>query len=937
MQDRSGREQTSLPSARALFAGATEGILVHDADDGTILDANPAAARLYGTAVETLIDTAIEELLADAEAVETDLEVLAENDRTVRWQLNTAGSSEKWLDVEVVRANEGDQLISFARDVSADVQSEANLKESQDSLRGLHEIVSQHDIRFEEKVRQLLELGRERLDLPVGYVTHIKQETQTVEAAVGDHESIQAGESAPLSESYCQHTLETENSDQIVYEINDAADSGILDSPEYERFGLSCYIGGTITVNDHDYGTVCFADTEPRDIEFNDAERTFVDLLTQWVGVAMERQQQTEEHSRNQALLNGVFNSQRTQVGITDTEGRVIDANNAALKFVDEPPEKIAGELVWETPWFEANRAHDRCKSAVELALDGERVNFEMEYDPGTESPSVFTVNVRPIFENGEVINVIIEGHEITELRQREQELQQRQKYIDTILNNAPLVLFALDETGEFRHSRGRALEAFGLEDGEMVGESIYEAYDAFPKTIEDFETAQSGEPVEAIRHVGEAVFQTWYRPVEVKGETHVIGISIDITDQQRQKEQVAAVHGATEELMYARTPEEVAGKMVRIVGENLSYPTTAMWLADDDGDQLTPVAATDRALDRLGAGTADDALPTFEAGSFEMGVFEDSETVVVENYTAETDQDVFGEPIKTGILVSLGDHGLILLGSPREQSPSETELDLVGILARNAEAAMVSTNREVELKSYKNELERSNEALQQFAYIASHDLQEPLRMVSSYVDLLDSEYGDELDDEAAEYMEFAVDGANRMQAMVDALLNYSRVETQAGALERTQPSAVVAETTRSLQMRIDETGASVTTGSLPQVRADPDQLGQVFQNLLENAIEYASEAGVEPRVEIDATEANGMVEFCVSDNGPGIPDGAEKDIFEIFKRGGAHETAGTGIGLAVCQRIVQRHGGEIWSESSEEGAIFRFTLPAVTEEHNDD
>jgi len=604
MQDRSERERTPLPSARDLFDGSTEGILVHDPEDGTILDANPAAERLYGADVSELSGTAISELLGDVPHTEPDLTAIVEADRTVRWELDHSTETDRWLDVRVTRSDSGDQLLSFARDVTAAVQSGENLKESQAALRALHEIVSQQDVPYEEKVEQLLGLGRDRLGLPVGYVTHIERETQTIEAAIGSHDSIQAGESAPLSESYCQHTLEAGNSDQVVHEIHDAAESGILDSPEYERFGLSCYIGGTITVEAHDYGTVCFADTKPRDIQFNDAERTFVDLLAQWIGVAMERQQQTEERDRNRALLNGVFNSQQTQVGITDTEGQVIDANEAALSFVGAEPEAIAGQPVWETPWFAGQHAHDRCKSAVELALDGEQVNFEMEYGLETDGKAVFSVNVRPILDDDEVINVIIEGHDVTELRQREAELKQRQKYIDTILNNAPLVLFAVDETGEFRHSRGRALASFGLEDDEMVGESIYEAYESLPEVIADFEQAQSGEPVEAIRTVGDAVFQTWYRPVEVDGETHVIGISIDITEQQRQKKQVAAVHEATEELLYARTPEAVAETIVRIVGDHLSYPLAAIWFpkrAATHSHRLQPraVSSTDWAPGR--------------------------------------------------------------------------------------------------------------------------------------------------------------------------------------------------------------------------------------------------------------------------------------------------------------------------------------------------
>lgn len=210
--------------------------------------------------------------------------------------------------------------------------------------------------------------------------------------------------------------------------------------------------------------------------------------------------------------------------------------------------------------------------------------------------------------------------------------------------------------------------------------------------------------------------------------------------------------------------------------------------------------------------------------------------------------------------------------------------------------------------------------------------------MVSSYIDLLDSEYGDELGEEAAEYMAFAVDGARRMQEMVDALLQYSRVETQASDFETTDSNEVVSKIISALKMRIDEVNATVSTDSLPPVQSDPNQLGQVFQNLIENAIDYADEAGIDPEITISATEADGMVTFRVADNGPGIPAGKEADIFEIFRRGGNHETDGTGIGLAVCQRIVLRHDGEIWAESSpDSGATFKFTLPAPLEVRTDE
>jgi signal transduction histidine kinase len=170
------------------------------------------------------------------------------------------------------------------------------------------------------------------------------------------------------------------------------------------------------------------------------------------------------------------------------------------------------------------------------------------------------------------------------------------------------------------------------------------------------------------------------------------------------------------------------------------------------------------------------------------------------------------------------------------------------------------------------------------------------------------------------------------MQEMVNALLRYSRVETNAGDFEETDPEVVLDRTLDALRMRIEEVDAVVTAESLPPVRADPNQVGQVFQNLLENAIEYAAEAGIEPRIEVSAEEADDMVTVTVSDNGPGIPAADREEVFDIFHRADAHDTAGTGIGLAVCKRIVLRHDGRIWVEPSGDGATFKFTLPAVTE-----
>lgn len=233
----------------------------------------------------------------------------------------------------------------------------------------------------------------------------------------------------------------------------------------------------------------------------------------------------------------------------------------------------------------------------------------------------------------------------------------------------------------------------------------------------------------------------------------------------------------------------------------------------------------------------------------------------------------------------------------------------------------------EDELKKTMVELERSNKELEQFAYIASHDLQEPLRMVSNFTQLLSKRYGGKLDQDADTMINFAVDGAKRMQMLITDLLTFSRVTTRGMTFESVDLNEVLASVEKNLQMAIKETGVEIKASHLPVVKADAVQMAQLFQNLLSNAIKFRSER--KPVVEIKAVEKATEWVFSVADNGIGIDPQFKERIFVIFQRlHNISEYPGTGIGLAICKKIVERHRGRIWVESeSGEGSIFYFTL----------
>jgi light-regulated signal transduction histidine kinase (bacteriophytochrome) len=264
---------------------------------------------------------------------------------------------------------------------------------------------------------------------------------------------------------------------------------------------------------------------------------------------------------------------------------------------------------------------------------------------------------------------------------------------------------------------------------------------------------------------------------------------------------------------------------------------------------------------------------------------------------------------------------------------------DETGELAR-AFGVMVGSvaEKERELDQRAEQLSRSNQELSQFAYVASHDLQEPLRMVASFMSLLRRRYADQLNAEANEFIDFAVDGAERMKSLINDLLGYSRISNSPLHLSRVRLSDTLAGILVLLRTRIEEAHATVSFDDMPVIQADAGQMERLFRNLIDNALKYRSDAA--PDIRISAERLGDFWSFAISDNGIGIdPIYAEK-IFAIFSRLHSRDKyQGTGIGLAACRKIVERHGGTIHVEENPTGgSVFRFTLSAtLTGLDNDD
>jgi len=290
---------------------------------------------------------------------------------------------------------------------------------------------------------------------------------------------------------------------------------------------------------------------------------------------------------------------------------------------------------------------------------------------------------------------------------------------------------------------------------------------------------------------------------------------------------------------------------------------------------------------------------------------------------------DNFDQPVP---LVSFNEVGVLTRGFNRAMRKLRSDRVAIARARAELEAEVVERRRaEQDLQAANRAIQRANDNLREFAHVASHDLQEPLRSVSGFSELLRRKYKGKLDEQAGEYIEFINAGAVRMQSLIRALLEYSR--TTASGPDPAQPvesSAALRVALDNLNTAIQSTGACIETCDLPTVKAHEIALVQLFQNLISNAIKYSKQ---HPLIQISAQREEGFWKFAVADNGIGIDPRDQERIFHIFKRAHGDEYPGSGIGLAICSRIVERYGGRIWVEGAPgRGSTFYFSLPAAPE-----
>lgn len=601
-----------------------------------------------------------------------------------------------------------------------------------------------------------------------------------------------------------------------------------------------------------------------------------------------EALRQREEHFRS--LIENSFDS----IAILNSEGILLYTSPSGERMLGYKAEEFMGKNV-----FEFIHPEDR-QNVIELFTRVIRT-------PGSSGSIVYRFVCKDgswrglesvgksILNTSGAVNVVINTRDITERKHIEEALERSEATYRTLTETAQEAIFIIDRDDKIEFVNKFAANMLSLPPHEIIGKSRESLFpsDTSEEQKRDLQKIfVTGMPDHYETKLRFPEYEIWLDTQLVplkneKGEVYaVLGISRDISERKR-----------------AELEREQFFKFFRI-------STDLMCIADPNGcfKKVNPAC-----LNMLGYTEAE-----LLAKPFIDFVHPDDRQATL---------DEMANQIRIGSSLNFENRYICKDGTTKWLSWRANYVEEEGITYATARDVTERKLSEAKLSLLLEELKRSNTELEQFAYIASHDLQEPLRMVGSYVQLIERRYKGRLDPEADDFIAFAVDGAKRMQNMINDLLQYSRVTTRGKPFERTDCNALLESSLVNLKVAIEESNAVITHDPLPTIMADASQIDRVFQNLIGNAIKFRGENP--PRIRISVEKKGTDWVFSVKDNGIGFDMQQADRLFRMFQRlqsGGKYP--GTGMGLAICKKIIERHGGKIWAMSEiGKGSTFNFTI----------
>lgn len=624
----------------------------------------------------------------------------------------------------------------------------------------------------------------------------------------------------------------------------------------------------------------------------------FINILARVMSSKTEDKLRKENTADYAARLEAVMNTVIDGIITINHRGIIQSFNPSAERIFGYTPEEVIGQnvkMLMPEPYHSEH--NDYIKNYLETG-EGKVIGIGREVEAkrkdGTIFPMELGINEMTISGQRMFVGTI---RDISDRKKAEEAMRDSEAKIQAIVDNTVDGLITIDEKGRIETFNKACETIFGFRADEATGQNVkmlmpepyYSEHDQYLKNYNetgDKKIIGIGREVEG-KHKDGTVFpiDLSVSEVQVQGRKLYSGIVRDITDRKKTERELISV---------GRVLEESLNEIFIFDAETLHFVQVNKGARENLG----------YSMEELKSLTPLDIKP---------------------EYTPQRFNELIA-PLKTG-----QEKKIIFETIHRRKNGTDYDIEVHLQLSQyQGKKAFVATVLDItDRKRAEDELLRSNEELERFAYVASHDLQEPLRMVANFTALLQEEYYDRFDEQGEKYMAFIIDSARRMQGLVADLLEYSRIGQEEGGFSDVDCKSHTELAVDHLQESIEETDATITIGELPVIYANPLRFSRLMQNLIGNAIKYRKK-DVPPEITVKAEDQGNKWLFSITDNGIGMKEEYLEKIFVIFKRlHGKHEYKGTGIGLAICKKIIESFDGRIWAESKlGEGTTFYFTVP---------
>jgi len=811
--------------------------------------------------------------LMDGESADVECRVNAEEEYE-RWV---------WIQGEPITNDVGEtvRVAGFARDVTERRNRERELEatknqlaEHNQTLRTLYEISADPDASFDEKIQAVLDLGRDRLGTAGAFLSSndTDRDEFTVRYASGSDERLKPGTVTPLSESYCRKMIDTGS----VMAIAEASEEGWGSDPAYDRWEYETYISSEVRVRDAHSGTLCFVDRSPRETPFTEDEKTFVHLAAQWVSYELERQQREQRLERYKKYTDDMLDAIDDVFYVLDSDGRFRRWNESLLNVTGYSAAEVAGAHGAE---FFPEEHQDLVGAAIESVFEGGTTRVEVPFitKSGDQIPHEFTAT-RVEDPDGNLMLAGI-GRDITERKAREQELTRTKELLDQAQRIASVGGWEIDVTTEPPEmtvtSEFYQLHGLSPDDELSVG-SIVDLYhpDDRETVMTEFQRAmETAEGYDMEVRIGDDDHYRWVRalcePVTENGDVVKLRGSIqDITDRKLRER----------ELEETRERMEIA----------LETTNTVVWDREFESGDLSYYPGSET-LYGTDIETLDEFLPL---------VHPDDQSEVAARIESATETGTYEAEFR---IIRDGEVRWMEAKGRVESDGDGTPVRAIGI------------DRDItERKRRERELEDTNERLEEFTSIVSHDLRNPLSVAEGRIELAQKEYD-------SEHLDSASDALARMRTLIDDLL----AAAQDGQSAVDAGVVALSDTAEQCWHNVETNDAELTVETDAVVRADRSRLEQLLENLFSNSVEHG---GDDVSVTVGALDGG----FYVEDDGDGIDEANRSRVFET---GYSTSDAGTGFGLWIVAEIADAHDWTVnIDDGSDGGARFEITGVDIVE-----